>query len=67
MAKYKVEYDLENDKVTKTLTFMGKEYSEVWTEENSCCQCGNTLINTMDNFCRSCGQAIDWSGAGSNS
>lgn len=27
------------------------------------CQCGNTLINTMDNFCGSCGQAIDWSGA----
>lgn len=27
------------------------------------CQCGNTSINTMDNFCGSCGQAIDWSGA----
>lgn len=40
MAKYKVEYDSENDIVTKTLTFMGKEYSEVWTEENTYCQCG---------------------------
>lgn len=50
MAKYKVEYDLEQDKVTRTLTFMGKEYSEVWTEENSYCQCG--LVALVDNeFC----------------
>ena len=40
MAKYKVEYDLEGDKVTKTLTFMGKEYSEVWKENASFCACG---------------------------
>ena len=25
------------------------------------CQCGNTQINTMDNYCGVCGQAIDWS------
>lgn len=50
MAKYKVEYDLERDKVTRTLTFMGKEYSEVWTEGNSYCQCG--LVALVDNeFC----------------
>lgn len=40
MAKYKVEYDREKDKVTKTLTFMGKEYSEVWTNRNSSCKQG---------------------------
>lgn len=40
MAKYKVKYDSENDIVTKTLTFMGKEYSKVRTEENTYCQCG---------------------------
>lgn len=45
MAKYKVEYDYEKDKVTKTLTFMGKEYSEVWTNENSSCKRGlETLV-----------------------
>lgn len=44
MAKYKVEYDSEKDIVTKTLTFMGKEYSEVWIEENSCCQCGLDVV-----------------------
>lgn len=25
------------------------------------CQCGNTQINTMDNFCGICGQKLDWS------
>lgn len=25
------------------------------------CQCGNTRINTMDNFCCICGAKIDWS------
>lgn len=38
MAKYKIEYDPVEDKVTKTLTFMGKEYQEVWREENTCCE-----------------------------
>lgn len=47
MAKYKVEYNMKEDKVTKTLTFMGKEYSEVWTEENSHCKCA--LEGLVDN------------------
>lgn len=46
MAEYKVKYDLEEDEVTKTLTFMGKEYQEVWTEENSRCKCAlSALVN----------------------
>ena len=40
MAKFKVEYDPAEDKVTKTLTLMGKEYSEVWKENNFFCACG---------------------------
>lgn len=38
MAKYKVEYDLAADKVTKTLSFMGKDYTEIWTDNNTCCE-----------------------------
>ena len=40
MAKYKVEYDLAADKVTKTLSFMGKDYTEIWTEGGTCCKHG---------------------------
>lgn len=35
MAKYKVEYNPGDDTVVKTLTFMGKDYAEVWKENNT--------------------------------
>ena len=35
MAKYKVE--IEGDTITKTLTFMGKEFTEIWVEDGTCC------------------------------
>lgn len=35
MAKYKME--IEEDKITKTLTFLGKEFTEVWEEEGRIC------------------------------
>lgn len=59
MAKFNVEYDFEKDKVTKTLTFMGKEYSEVWTDKNSCCEQGLEALMDHKNLPENVKEAIE--------
>lgn len=52
MAKLNVSYDVTEDRVVKTLTLVGREFSEVWTDNGSCCE--YTIVTQL----RSCGLDI---------
>nr|DAR29964.1 MAG TPA: hypothetical protein [Caudoviricetes sp.] len=39
MAEYKVVVDPVSDTIIKTLSFNGKEYTELWVENNTHCDC----------------------------
>lgn len=39
MAKFTKVVDGVTEEVTNTLNFMGKDYSEVWKENNTYCDC----------------------------
>lgn len=40
MATFKKVIDPVSDKIINTLSFMGKEYSETWVQNNTHCDCG---------------------------
>lgn len=46
MAKYIVEYDNEN--IVKTLSFSGKDYTEIWEEDGTYCECGIEALVSVD-------------------
>lgn len=45
MAKFNISFDVTKDAVVKTLTFAGREFEEVWTDNG--CSCQNPITEKL--------------------